>query len=103
MFNNLLEEFEKAIPFLTIDQSNELQTKVSKLENEKDKRIRKLEEQLKELTKEDNEIKALRAEFDTLKEALRMKVMGAPEAEIQKLIKGTASTIYKDSKRKKKL
>lgn len=57
--DDLLNEYMKAINFLTINEENRLKEKV------------------KELTKEDNEIKALRAEFEGLKEQMRKKVEGS--------------------------
>ncbi len=54
--DDLLVEYVKAIDLLTINQEN------------------RLKKQVEELTKEDDEIKALRAEFNTLKEALKKKL-----------------------------
>jgi integrase len=54
--DDLLVEYVKAIPFLTISQEN------------------RLKKQVEQMTKDQNEVKALRAEFNDLMEQLRKKV-----------------------------
>ena len=47
--NDLLQDYLRAIPFLTINETEQLQEKVKDLEDEKDKRIRELESKIDDL------------------------------------------------------
>ena len=73
--NDLLQDYLPAIPFLTINETEQLQEKVKDLEDEKDKRIRELESKIAELESKvlsDRNILRTLDFFSTIRSKMRM-------------------------------